>query len=125
LIGTASVAELTGPEIKELLSGKSRYVAFTGTSIGGADVGVIYYAIDGSPLYWTAPGPMWRGKWTIMDNTSCADWKESPDNQCSKWGKQGDVVTSDQFGHKSDSRQACEVRSRKSGEARSIGWHGN
>jgi hypothetical protein len=39
LIGTASAAQLTGPEIKELLSGKSLYGAFTGTSTGGAGVG--------------------------------------------------------------------------------------
>ena len=93
LIGTASAAELTGAEIKELISGKSLYMEFTGASTGGAGQGVIYYSADGSALYKTAPGPMWRGTWAIKDNTSCTDWKESPNNPCSKWDKQGDVLT--------------------------------
>jgi hypothetical protein len=93
LMGPVSAAELTGAEIKDLISGKSLYMEFSAASTGGVGKGVIYYAADGSALYKTAPGALWRGTWTIKDNTSCTDWKESPNNPCSKWDKQGDVLT--------------------------------
>jgi hypothetical protein len=93
LIGTASAAELTGAEIKELVSGKSVYVDFTEASTGGAGKGVIYYAADGTALYKRAGGGIWHGTWSVKDNTTCTDWKESPNNGCSKYNKQGDTIT--------------------------------
>jgi hypothetical protein len=93
LIGNASAAEMTGAEVKELISGKTLYMDFTGASTGGAGQGIIYYGADGTALYKTAPGPLWHGTWTIKDNTSCTDWKESPNNPCSKWEKQGNTIT--------------------------------
>jgi hypothetical protein len=86
LIGTASAAEMTGPEIKQLLSGKTVYLELTATSSGGAGQGVIYYAADGTALYKTAKGALWHGTW------ACTDWKEFPNNPCSKYDKQGDAV---------------------------------
>jgi len=93
LIGTATAAELTGAEITELLSGKTLYIDFTKHSSGGAGKGVIYYAADGTALYKTASGALWHGTWTIKGNTSCTDWKEFPNNPCSKWDKKGDTLT--------------------------------
>jgi hypothetical protein len=92
LTGTASAAEMTGPEIKQFLSGKTVYLELTATSSGGAGQGVIYYAADGTALYKTAKGALWHGTWTIKDNTACTDWKEFPNNPCSKYDKQGDAV---------------------------------
>ena len=92
LIGNAIAAEMTGPEIKQFLSGKTVYLELTATSSGGAGQGVIYYAADGTALYKTAKGALWHGTWAIKDNTACTDWKEFPNNPCSKYDKQGDAV---------------------------------
>ena len=92
LIGTARAAEMTGPEIKQFLSGKTVYLELTATSSGGSGQGVIYYAADGTALYKTAKGALWHGTWAIKDNTACTDWKEFPNNPCAKYDKQGDAV---------------------------------
>jgi hypothetical protein len=93
LIGSATAADMTGAQIKELICGKSVYLENTTTSTGGAGQGVIYYAADGSSLFKTAKGPIQHGKWTIKENTVCVDWKEVPNNACSKYDKQGDTIT--------------------------------
>ena len=54
---------------------------------------MIYYANDGTALFKTAKGPIMHGKWAIKDNTACVDWKEVPNNACSKYDKQGETVT--------------------------------
>jgi hypothetical protein len=93
VIGSASAAELTGAEVKDLISGKSVYSQSTAaSSTGTAGPSVIYYAADGTALYKTAAGAMWHGKWAIKDNTACVDWKEKPNNPCSKYDKQGDTI---------------------------------
>jgi hypothetical protein len=85
VIFPATGAEMTGDQIKELVSGKSVYLELTATSSGGAGQGVIYYATDGTALYKTAKGVIWHGTWTITGNTGCTDWKERPNNPCSKY----------------------------------------
>jgi hypothetical protein len=93
LISSAFAAELTGAEIKDLISGKSVYSQSTAaSSTGTAGPSVIYYAADGTALYKTAGGTIWHGKWSIKDNTACVDWKEKPNNPCSKYDKQGDAI---------------------------------
>jgi hypothetical protein len=93
LIGSAAAADLTGAEIKDLLSGKSIYLENTAASTGGAGQGVIYYAADGSALFKTAKGTIQHGTWVIKDNTACITWKEVPNNACSRYDKQGDTIT--------------------------------
>jgi hypothetical protein len=93
LIGSAAAADLTGAQIKELISGKSLYLENTATSTAGAGQGVLYYAADGTALYKTGSGKILHGKWSIKDNTSCIDWKEVPNNACSRYDKQGDMVS--------------------------------
>jgi hypothetical protein len=94
LLAPAVAAELTGAEIKDLISGKSVYLELTGASVASAPgQGVIYYAPDGTALYKTAKGDMWHGTWKIRDDTLCADWKEAPDNPCSKYDKQSETIT--------------------------------
>jgi hypothetical protein len=93
LIGSATAADMTGAQIKELISGKSVYQEFDATSTGGAGQGVIYYAADGTAVYKTAKGAIWHGTWTIKENTACTDWKESPNNPCTRYDKQGETVT--------------------------------
>ncbi len=94
LIGSAAAADLTGAQIKELISGKSVYLENTATSTAGVGQGVIYYAADGTALYRTGAGKILHGTWTIKDNTACVDWKESPNNPCTRYDKQGDTITS-------------------------------
>ena len=92
-VASAMAADMTGAQIKELISGKSIYLENTATSTGGAGQGVIYYAEDGTALFKTAKGIIQHGKWTIKENTACVDWKEVPNNACSKYDKQGDTIT--------------------------------
>jgi hypothetical protein len=93
VIGSATAAEMTGTEIKDFVSGKSVYLELTATSSGGAGQGVIYYATDGTALYKTATGVTWHGTWAIKGNAACTDWKERPNNPCTKYDKQGDAIT--------------------------------
>ena len=94
LIGTALAADMTGAEIKELITGKTVYLELAAGSVTGATgQGAIYYNTDGNALYKTAKGDMWHGTWTIKDNTGCVVWKETPNNACTRYDKQGDVIT--------------------------------
>ena len=92
--GTALAAELTGAEIKTMVSGNSIYLETTGDGVTGkAGQGVIYYFPDGTSLYKTPLGVMWHGKWEIKDNTVCTNWSERPGTPCSKYDKTGDVLS--------------------------------
>ena len=93
LIGSATAAELTSAEVKDLLTGKTVYVEVTpDTTTGIPGKGVFYYAPDGTVLYKRAEGVLWHGTWKIQDNTGCIDFKESPNNPCSKYDKSGDTI---------------------------------
>jgi hypothetical protein len=93
LAGPAAAAELTGAEIKDAVSGKTLYLETTAASVTSTPgKGVLYYAADGSALYNTPSGALWHGTWAIKDNTICTNWKENPNNACSKYDKQGDAI---------------------------------
>jgi hypothetical protein len=94
LIGSAFAADLTGPEIKALLSGNTVYLQTTAASSSGqAGQSVIYWAADGTALFKTANGSMMHGTWVIKDNTNCTDWKERPGAGCVRYDKTGDTIT--------------------------------
>jgi len=93
LINCASAADMTGDEIKATISGKTAYLDCGATSTGGSGQGVIYYAADGTALYKTAGRGMLHGTWSVKGNTGCTDWKEVPNNPCSRYDKQGDTIT--------------------------------
>ena len=93
VVGTAIAADLTGDENKATISGKPVYLECGGTSTGGAGQGIIYYAADGSALYKSAGRGMLHGTWAIKGNTACTDWKEVPNNPCSRYDKQGDTIS--------------------------------
>ena len=94
LIGSALAADLTGAEIKALLSGKTVYLEATAASSSGqAGQGVIYWAEDGTALYKTPSGTMMHGKWETKGNTNCTEWKERPGTGCVRYDKTGDGVT--------------------------------
>jgi subtilisin family serine protease len=94
LIGSAAAEEMTGSEIKDLITGKTLYIQTTAESVTGTPGrGVIYYAPDGRALYKTPKGVMWHGTWAIRDNSSCTDWKEAPNNPCTRYDKRGATIT--------------------------------
>jgi len=87
-------ADMTGADIKALLSGKTVYLETTAASATGkAGEGVIYSAEDGTVLYKTPTGAIWHGKVEVKGNTACFDWKERPNNPCVRYDKSGEVVT--------------------------------
>jgi len=94
LLGSALAADMTGADIKTLLSGKTAYLETTAASASGkAGNGVIYWNADGTALYKTPAGGMMHGKWQINGNTLCSDWKEKPGTGCVRYDKTGDAVT--------------------------------
>ena len=94
LVGPAFATDLTGAEIKTLLSGNTVYLETTAASSSGqAGQSVIYWAADGTALFKTASGSIMHGTWVIKDNTNCTDWKERPGAGCVRYDKTGDKVT--------------------------------
>jgi hypothetical protein len=94
LIGPAMAAEMTGTELKELLSGKTLYNEATAASAAGTPgQTILYYAGDGTVLFKNAKGAVWQGTWTIKGNLVCNEWKEAPNTPCRKYDKQGDTIT--------------------------------
>ena len=93
IIGTAIAADMTGDEIKATISGKTVYLECGATSTGGQGQGVIYFGADGTAIYKSAGRGMLHGTWAVKGNTGCTDWKEVPNNPCSRYDKQGDTIT--------------------------------
>jgi hypothetical protein len=94
LAGSAFAADLKDAEIKELISGKTIYLALdAGTVTGATGTGMIYYNPDGTALYKLPDGKTWHGTWTIKDNQGCVVWKEATNNACTRYDKAGDVIT--------------------------------
>jgi len=77
----------------ELIAGKTVYLELGTTSTGGAGQGAIFYSSNGAALYRTAGGAIWHGVWTIRDSNVCIDWKEAPNNACTKYDKTGSTIT--------------------------------
>lgn len=94
LVGSASAAEMTGPQIKEFISGKTIYLELNtaGSVVGVPGQTVLYFDANGTALN-KSPKGLWHGTWVIKENTVCVDWKETPDNPCTKYDKTGDTVT--------------------------------
>jgi len=84
----AHASEMTGAEIKALISGNTSYLALD-TPTAGTGEGIIYYNADGTATFKTPKGAIWHGPWTVKDNTLCIDWKEMPNNPCTRYDKQG------------------------------------
>ena len=94
VLGSAMAADLTGAEIKDLITGKSVYLETTAASVTSTPGhGVIFYSADGNALYKTPKGVMWHGTWAIKDNTNCSNWKEVGKVACSKYDVQGETIS--------------------------------
>ena len=93
IVGTAMAADMTGDEIKATISGKTVYLECGATSTGGQGQGVIYFGADGTAIYKSAGRGMLNGTWAVKGNEACTDWKQVPNNPCSRYDKQGDTIT--------------------------------
>lgn len=88
----AQANEMTGAEIKVLISGNTAYLALNPGAAAGTGEGAIFYSTDGTATFKTPSGAIWHGPWTIKDNTVCIDWKELPNNACTRYEKQGSDI---------------------------------
>jgi hypothetical protein len=94
LLASAFAADLTGPELKAYLSGRTLYLETTAASATGqAGQGAIYWSEDGTALYKTPTGALWHGKWEIKGNMGCTAWQEKPGTGCVRYDRTGDAVT--------------------------------
>lgn len=94
LIGPALAADMSGAQIKALISNKTVYLQSTAASVSGkAGHEVIYFSKDGTALYKTPSGAMWHGTWKIEGNKICPSWKEKPGTGCLHYNKAGNTVT--------------------------------
>ena len=96
LAGTSSAkaGDLAGAEITKLISGNTVYIEFNAVNVNtGAGPGVLYYAADGKVTGKFPNGSAPKGIWVMKDNTSCITWDGQPPNPCTKYDKQGEVVT--------------------------------
>lgn len=87
-------ADMSTDELRRLLVGRTYYldVAAGGTLANGGQA-TLYFAPDGTVLNRIPSGKIQQGTWTIKDDAVCVAWKDLPPNPCSKYDKQGDVVT--------------------------------
>ena len=92
-VGPAIATDMTGDEIKSTISGNTVYLECGAASTGGQGKGAIYYAPDGAAVYKSARRGTLHGSWAIKGNTLCTDWKEAPNNPCSRYDKQGETIT--------------------------------
>jgi hypothetical protein len=53
---------------------------------------MIFYAPDGRAHFKTPKGELWQGTYTFKGSTLCTDWKQLPNNPCSRYDKQGDAI---------------------------------
>ncbi len=105
----AQAAEMTGAEIKTLISGNTAYLALN-TVQAGTGEGIIFYNTDGAATFKTPKGAIWHGPWTIKDNTVCIDWKELPNNPCTRYEKEGADIVLINVGDRQAARKTCQSR---------------
>jgi hypothetical protein len=90
---SARAADMTGAEIKTLISGNTAYLELNPGVPAGTGQGVIYYSPDGKATFKTPAGPIWDGPWEIKDNTVCIVWKQMAGTGCTRYDKDGATIT--------------------------------
>jgi hypothetical protein len=84
----AQAADMTSADIMKLISGNTAYLALD-TPAAGTGEGIIFYNADGTATFKTPNGAIWHGAWQVKDSSVCVDWKELPNNACTRYEKQG------------------------------------
>jgi hypothetical protein len=87
----ARATDMTGSQIRSLISGKSVYVKLNDEAAAG-NHGVIYYGEDGNALFRGDQGRVWHGTWSIKGNAACVEWVEEPANPCSRYKSSRGIV---------------------------------
>ena len=90
---SAQASDMTGAEIKALISGNTAYLALNPGGAAGSGEGAIFYNTDGTATFKTPAGTVWHGPRAIKDNTVCIDWKELPNNSCTRYEKREADIT--------------------------------
>jgi hypothetical protein len=91
---SAIAADMSTEELHKFLIGRTYYLDVTaGGSLAQTGQATLYFAPDGTVLNRVPSGKIQQGGWTIKDNAVCVAWKDLPPNPCSRYDKQGDVVT--------------------------------
>ena len=95
LLSTPAIAaDMTGDELGKFLIGRTYYLEVTaGGTLAHSGRAILYFSPDGVVLNRIPSGKIQQGAWTIDGNTVCVTWKDLPPNPCSRYDKQGDVVT--------------------------------
>lgn len=89
----AYAAEMTGPDIKALISGNTVYLSLVPGGPAGGGEGAIYFNAEGTATFKTPAGAIWHGAWQVKENQLCIDWKELPNNPCTRYEKDGAETT--------------------------------
>jgi hypothetical protein len=91
---SAIAADMSTDELRTFLMGRTYYLEVTaGGTLAQAGQAILYFVPDGTVLNRVPSGKIQQGTWAIKDNTVCVAWKDLPPNPCSRYDKQGDVVT--------------------------------
>ena len=90
---SAIAADMSTDELRNFLIGRTYYLeVMAGGTLAQAGQAT-FFAPDGTVLNLVPSGKIHQGRWTIKDNEVCVAWKDLPPNPCSRYVKQGDVVT--------------------------------
>ena len=87
-------ADMSADELRKFLIDRTYYLdVAAGGTLAQAGQATIYFAPDSTVLNRIPSGKIQHGTWTIKDNTVCVAWRDLPPNPCSRYDKQGDIVT--------------------------------
>jgi hypothetical protein len=87
-------ADMSTEELRKFLVGRTYYLEVAaGGTLATAGHATLYFATDGVVLNRVPSGKIQQGTWTIKDNSVCVAWKDLPPNPCSRYDRQGDVVS--------------------------------
>lgn len=90
----AIAADVSTDELRQFLVGRTYYLETTiGGTLAQSGQAILYFAPEGNVINRIPSGKIQQGAWTIKDNTVCVVWKDLPPNPCSRYDRQGDLVT--------------------------------
>jgi hypothetical protein len=90
----AIAADMSTDELRQFLIGRTYYLETTaGGTLAQSGQAILYFAPEGGVINRVPSGKIQQGAWTIKDNTVCVVWKDLPPNPCSRYDRQGDLVT--------------------------------
>lgn len=85
---------MSSDELRQFLVGRTYFLETTaGGTLAQSGQAVLYFASGGIVINRIPSGKIQQGTGTIKDGTVCVMWKDLPPNPCSRYDKQGDVVT--------------------------------